>query len=870
MSLRPARPNLISYFDELSRFGRRKMYIWREGVRWRSQSYGDLHRHSLVLASVLHGAGVRPGDAVLLQGPETARWVEALYAIFRVGGVVIPLSPDTPASMRARVARSADARWLLAPHVITAPDGCRHVTLDTNYGECPGPLPEVETGLDDRAEIIFTSGTTGEPRGVILTHRNLIADFAPLERLYDRLGFLAAPAHGRPVLLAVPLSHMFGQALGIFLLPHMGFTVVLTRPRPLDVIDAARRMGAWGLITVPRVLQLLAQQLCTELPANRQATSDSEHAADHRRFSRPDRRCVRRLLGWRFRFLFSGGAALNPSLHSFWRQLGFFVSEGYGLTETAPIISLSNPFRSEKGVGRPFSHQQVRLADDAEILVKGENVSPGYLGGDGLSPRLGEWLETGDVGEFDEAGHLIIKGRKKDVIVTAEGENVYPRDVEEVLSTIPGVRDSCVLGWPGSAGDDVCAVLLLEADASPFAVVERANRRLLPKQRIRNHTVWPRDDFPRTVTGKIEKAKVLACLGGGSLNSPPARPEPSGDTLRSIIARVAKLTPGEVDEAATLGDALGLGSLDLVEVVVSVEDELGIALDEEVKAGLTVGELRQCVARRQCPLTPPATVAQTAATQVRPLSGWRGSLRMPRWAASLPAHAFRRAMEEAILFPLVHWYSRPVVEGLEHLSDVDPPYLIVSNHRSHFDASVIKACLSAKVGGRIAPGMTTKWERVFFGEETASFRRYLGESVEATLIQLLFHAWPISPAVGLRRSLAYAGELADAGFSILLFPEGRHVPTGVMEHFREGTGIFARELRLPVVPIYLEGTEQIIPEGDPWYRFRHGRVRMVLGHPLSIDSETEGAALTQLIQDEVRALAPPQLTVVARALPGDD
>jgi long-chain acyl-CoA synthetase len=869
MSPHSTRPNLTSYFDELSRFGRRKMYIWREGVRWRSQSYGDLHRHSLVLASVLHGAGVRPGDAVLLQGPETPRWVEALFAILRVGGVVIPLSPDTPASIRARVARCADARWLLAPHAITAPDGCRHVTLDTNYGECPGPVPEVETGLDDRAEIIFTSGTTGEPRGVILTHRNLIADFAPIERLYDRLGFLAVPAHGRPVLLAVPLSHMFGQALGVFLLPHMGFTVVLTRPRPLDVIDAARRMGAWGLITVPRVLHLLAQQLCTELPANRQATKDSEHSTDHRRFSRRDRRYVRRLLGWRFRFLFSGGAALNPSLHSFWGQLGFFVSEGYGLTETAPIISLSNPFRGEKGVGRPFGHQQVRLADDAEILVKGENVSPGYLGGDGLSPRLGEWLETGDVGEFDEAGHLIIKGRKKDVIVTAEGENVYPRDVEEVLSTIPGVRDSCVLGWPGNAGDDVCAVLLLEANESPSAVVERANGRLLQKQRIRNHRVWPGDDFPRTATGKIEKAKVLACLGRGSIESPPARPEPSGDTLRSIIARVAKLTPGEVDEAATLGEALGLGSLDLVEVVASVEDELGIALDEEIKADLTVGELRQCVARRQSPLTPPVTVAPTAATQARPLGRWRGSLRMPRWAASVPAHAFRRAMEEAILFPLVHWYSRPVVEGLEHLSGVDPPYLIVSNHRSHFDALAIKARLS-NVGGRIAPGMKTKWERVFFGEETGSFRRYLGESVEATLIQLLFHAWPISPAVGLRRSLAYAGELADAGFSLLIFPEGRHVPTGVMEHFRDGTSMFARELRLPVVPVYLEGTEQIIPEGDPWYVFNHGSVRLVVGPPFSIHPEAETAAVTQLLQDRVRALAPPELTVVARAFPESD
>jgi 1-acyl-sn-glycerol-3-phosphate acyltransferase len=240
---------------------------------------------------------------------------------------------------------------------------------------------------------------------------------------------------------------------------------------------------------------------------------------------------------------------------------------------------------------------------------------------------------------------------------------------------------------------------------------------------------------------------------------------------------------------------------------------------------------------------------------------WSGSLRMPRWAARFPAHHIRRAIEETIIVRLVHTYARPEVEGRHHIERVQPPLLIVSNHRSHVDAALIKTCVPRAIRGRLAPGMTTRWERLFFGEETGTFKRYIGEWIESRMIQLLFHAWPIPRTAGFRQSLMYAGELADSGFSILLFPEGRHVPAAVMGPFRPGSGILARELRLPVVPVYLEGSDQIIREGEPWYRFHHGRARVVFGTPFEVDPEVSTEDAAHQLQTAIMALAPETLRV---------
>jgi long-chain acyl-CoA synthetase len=227
---------------------------------------------------------------------------------------------------------------------------------------------------------------------------------------------------------------------------------------------------------------------------------------------------------------------------------------------------------------------------------------------------------------------------------------------------------------------------------------------------------------------------------------------------------------------------------------------------------------------------------------------------MPRWTRLLPVRLVRRAIEECLMIPFIRFYARPRIAGLEHLRDVRPPCLFVANHRSYMDTGLFKATLPRALRGRIAPGMTTRYHRVFYGEAEGGLARRMKEWIQVRLVEFFFNAWPLPETAGLRASLAYAGELMDDGFSILIFPEGRHVPGPDMEEFRKGIGIFARELRAPIVPAFIEGTAQVLPDGHYWPRF--GRTRLTIGPPLTIESDADASAATRQIETAVRRLRP--------------
>ncbi|MBI4169475.1 MAG: AMP-binding protein [Acidobacteria bacterium] len=517
------------------------------------------------------------------------------------------------------------------------------------------------------------------------------------------------------------------------------------------------------------------------------------------------------------------------------------------------------------------------------MLVRGPNVTPGYLGSGGGATEDG-WFRTGDIGEIDERGRLRIRGRLKDVIVTPEGENVPPVDVEAAFAGIPGVREACVLGLPFAGGESVHAALLLDEGADPMEAVSRANEKLLPKQRVRGHTVWPAGDFPRTPTGKVRKGLlrdgILALQGGLQGEAAPegVRVSTSSRSVRRLVAEVARIRPESLKETTRLVEGLGLGSLDLVELTVAMEEEFGVSLPEDRLAGATVGDLER-LAHAGVSGTADAQAAGWRAPGPRPATapaaagaeegiGARGSLRMPRWALRAPVHLLRRVLEEAVYVPFVRFYARPEVLGLERLAGAEPPFLLVANHRSYLDSGLFKTMLPGRLRGRIAPAMTTRYHRVFFGETEGGPVRYAKEWFQVRLVEFLFNAWPLPETAGLRASLFYAGELADAGFSLLIFPEGRHVPGDVMDPFRKGIGIFARELRLPVVPAYVEGTARVLPDGASWPRI--GRTRLVFGPPLRIDESAEAGEATRLIEAAVRALqesGSPQKTGSSAGLP---
>jgi long-chain acyl-CoA synthetase len=866
--------DLVGFIDRLPHHGRRRAYLWREGVRWRTRTYDELHRRIGACAATLAAAGVGPGDTVLLQGPESADWIEALLGILLAGGVAVPLDAGSPAGFREKVTRKVGARVLLAPSSVEPPGGVRRILLGA-WSDAAGPPPRATPAPGDRAEIIFTSGTTGDPKGVVLTHGNLASDFAPvLEGYLARRRLVAALGELR-CLSTLPLSHMFGQALSIFIASYIGLTVVLTPPRPREILEAAPRRRAWALFTVPRLLDLLAAEV-RRLHAGR-GRLDSFDRRRERLAGRPfwfqalAFPAVRRLFGWRFRLIVVGGAPLPEAVQQFWEGCGYLVIQGYGLTEAAPIVAISNPFERRAGsVGKPLGFQEVRLGPGGEVQVRGPNVTPGYLGAAGEGIEDG-WFRTGDVGEFDAQGRLRIRGRLKDMIVTPEGENVYPVDVESPFRALPGVRDVAVIGLPLPGGERVHAVLLLERDADAAAIVARANERLLPRQRVRGHTVWPDDDFPRTATGKVKKGvlrdRALQSDAAGSGGQAGAE---GTSSIRLLVSRIARVRPETLTPGTRLVEGLGLASLDMVELAVAIEEELGVGIPEELLATATIGDLEALAAPERtavsaataaaagsaaaAPAAPGSAPPDAAPVLAEATAGGPppGGLDMPRWARRWPVRAARRLLEETLYRAVVLGFGWPQVRGLENLRGVPPPYLLVANHHSYFDTGLFKGLLPLPLRGRIAPGMTTRHHRLAFGERSGGWGRFAIEWFQVRLVQFLFHAWPLPETAGFRHSLVYAGELMDAGYSILIFPEGRHLPEGSSEPFRKGIGIFARELRAPVVPAALEGTGRVLPDWAWIPRF--GRTRLLLGAPLRVEPEEEAGEATRRIEAAVREL----------------
>ena len=918
-----------SLVDGLPARGARAAYLWRDGVRWRDRTYAELHQGILACSRFLFESGVRPGSPVLIQGPEHPDTVEALLGTFLAGGVAVPLDVGSSLDFRTKVVHRVGGGVFVGPRKVEPPAGIARLELgswsarpsdqrgqgrgdEVNFGVIPTGFPDVDPsrassepyhdiGPQDRAEIVFTSGTTGEPRGVVLTHGNLAFDLEPILRVYRRYEPRLRPLGALRFLSTLPLSHMFGQAVTVFLALRMGLTVAFVPPRPRDVLLAARRKKAWGLFTVPRVLDLLGSEIRLVLgeEGRLEAYLNRERRFERRPFyvqalAFPR---VRRLLGWRFRLLVSGGAPLPEAVQQFWQGMGYLVVQGYGLTETAPIVSISNPFHRGLGdVGRALGNQEVKLGPDGEVLVRGPNVTPGYLGDAPTMNRDGAkavaeaaergqnegWFPTGDVGEIDSSGRLRIRGRLKDVIVTPEGENVHPGDVEAAFRGLPGLREVCVLGTPASTGERVHAVLLLEKGTDAQKVVEAANGRLLARQRVRDHTVWPDDDLPRTPTGKVRKAmvrdRILAsqhASAGGQGGAEPVAAAPPG-AVRRLIAEVASIRPERLETSTRLVEGLGLGSLDLVELAAAFERELGMLLPEDRLATLSVGDLEALArdsgaSRTPAPVTEATVQASPAAspgeTPQQPsaapdrevvadaessLLPRPGSLRMPRWAYAPLVQFLRRIFERTIEAAIVAFFARPRLSGLEHLTEAEPPYLIVANHRSYLDTGLIKVILGGAARGRIAPAMATRYYRVYFGEIAGSRRRYLAEWIQVFLVQLLSGAWPLPETAGFLTSLAFAGELADEGISLLIFPEGRHVREGMIEAFRKGIGIFARELRTPVVPVYLEGTAIVYPDRAWWPRVH--ATRLVVGRPIRIDPDADAGEIARLLESAVREL----------------
>ena len=836
--------SLLNFAAKYQECGREVAIRQQRGYRMESWAYAQLAAQANRVARELELRGLGKGDAALLWGHNSAEWIYAFLGCVLRGVVVVPIDHGSTPEFAARVAREVKAKLTFRarthPEVGSIPSLSFESLAETTSKHDASSYPSPRLCRQDTLEIIFTSGTTAEPRGVVISHGNILANIERLEHEIQKYMPYERLVHPIRFLNLLPLSHVFGQMLGIFIPPMLRGLVVFTDSlKPSDLAETIRQERISVLVAVPRFIESLQREVerheerSGELKAFREnfALEQKQHfLVRWWRFRR-----VHRHFGWRFWAFISGGATLPEQTETFWNRLGYAVIQGYGMTETASLISLNHPFRSSRGsIGKVFPGMEVRVDDNGEILVRGEGVAKAYQHA-GTAQSVAEpdgWFRTGDIAEEDEAGRLYFKGRRKNVIVTPAGMNVYPEDLERELLRQPDVRDCVVIGVERAGNAEPHAVLLMSGPGVNAALaVGRANQSLAEYQRIRYWFVWPEPDFPRTSTQKPIISRIREVIQ--KPNGSEIANKPNGNSLAALIAQVTgrPIPPGSKD--TNLEADLRLSSLDRVELMSVLEERYQVDLNEvQFQDAATIGQLEKLVSGR------------TASTTEHVYPHWP-----QHWAIT----ALRLAVYYSLAWPATYLLAAPRIRGRENLRGLQGPVLVISNHVTYIDIAWILPALPARFRNRLATAMR--------GERLAEMRRPAGaknlserfmERLRYVLALSLFNVFPLPKQSGFLQSFRFAGNLSDRGWNILVFPEGRTTDDCEMAQFRSGIGLLAKQLQIPVVPMYLSGLFDL--KRSKRVIARPGHVQVTIGPPVRFSRDDDPDEIARELERRVRNL----------------
>jgi len=844
---------VASYLDDFLSRGNETAFAHRHGLRVKRWSYRQIAKTAMRFARELEARRIAKGDRVLLWAKNSPEWVSAFFGCLLRGVIVVPLDLQSEPGFVKRVQEQVGAKLALCD---AATSGLVEQTLlvieldelsSQIAHHSSRPYSITDNRYDDTVEIVFTSGTTAEPKGVLITHRNLMANLTPLEREIKRYLKWERLVHPIRFLNLLPLSHVFGQFMGVFVPQLLGGEVFFQESlSPSQIVQTVKRERISVVITVPRILDALREKIESDYEARGKLDKFQNAIASSagRNFLRRwwTFRAIHNMFGWKFWAFISGGATLNPDTEQFWQRLGFAVIQGYGMTETASLVSVNHPFKQGRGsIGKVLPGQEVKLAENGEILVRGENVSPGYWR-DNEQSRAAEngWFRTGDVGEIDEEGSLYFKGRKREVIVTSAGVNIYPADIELVLGRQPEIKAGVVIKIEGPHGPEPLAVMILRDDhANAEAAVNQVNELLAPHQQIRRWFVWPGEDFPRTATQKVRKHVVgevvraeLARAGqiSGSAVAPAIG---HSNNLVEIIARISKDVSATLDPSAKLGADLKLDSLGRVELLSALEDRYQLEIDEAAFTdATTLAEVEKIIREGRHEEATPYPY--------------------PQWQQRWPLSWLRITLLYLIVLPVTRVMGWPRIRGKEYLRNVRGPLVFICNHVTMVDHALVLLALPGRFRTRMAIAMDGEQLREWLHPQpgTGLFTRLL-YLLQYVSVVFFFNVFSMPQKSGFRRSFMFAGQMMDHGFSLLVFPEGQRTKHGALNPFMPGTGLLIQKLAAPVVPMRIDGLWELKSAG------RHfawpGEVSVIIGEPVSYSLQEDPEAVATDLAEHVRA-----------------
>ncbi len=909
------RASLLDSLDDFERWGKDKVkdcaYVFPRGYRRERWSYRRVAELAYQFARELVARNITKGDAVLLWSPNCAEWVAAFLGCALCGVIAVPIDDAASPDFARRIGAQVRTRLVLCPRE-RAPvfDGDlteKIVAIDpADLASAVAGRPNerfrpVQIQPSDPLEIVFTSGTTAEPKGVVLSHANVVGNLVPIETEMQKYLKYERLVHPIRFLNLLPLSHVFGQFLGIFLPPLLGATVVFENTfNPTEIMATIRRERVSVLVAVPRMIESLKQKierdadggfagLCGGGASPRQDGAEPRHhmsfaaryaAARSQHFLRRwwTFRDVRRQFGWKFWAMISGGAALDRGTEEFWHRLGYAVIQGYGLTETTSLISLNHPFHTSRGsIGKVLPGREIKLGEDGEILVKGSGVASGYWNGREMQPVTNDegWYGTGDLGALDEQGNLFFKGRKKEVIVTPAGMNIYPEDLEAALRQQKEVRDCVVVGLDRGGNAEPCAVLILrdrnsnssaQAGDDVKTIVARANETLAEYQRMRTWFVWPNEDFPRSSTQKPRRNAIREAVEAGLFRhehehghgqSLANAVNPLSELLTRITGRSLQSMQNLTTDA-NLESGLGLSSLERVELFSALEDRYQVDLSEtDFANAATVGDLEKLLQGKPGALpTLPDSGSQPrefhSSTFHHPAFHY-SLFHYPRWALRWPTSWLRLASHYLLARPAVFLLGKPRVTGRENLRGVRGPLLVISNHVADVDIGFIQYALPARIRHKLATATGGEaLESLRSPSPDLAWFKRIYDRAQWTLGVALLNLFPLPRQSSFRKSFAYAGEAVDRGYSVLVFPEGKHSEDGKLCPFRTGVGLLANNLRIPILPMRIDGLFAIKKAGKKFAA--PGKIHVRIGRPMQFAPESDPKEIARALQNAVEKL----------------
>ncbi len=861
--------DLLAY--SASRFSEKTALRMQRDGEWISYTYADLQRRARTVGRQLRTEGLVKGDRVVLFAENQPDWGAAYLGAASRGVVVVPLDSQAWHREVWSVARFTEARAILASErtIERLPPGslARNEAGDApirllninglaqpfDLPQYPGstgtaaPVPEapgdrpVKVEPGDPASIIFTTTTAADPKGAVHTHSGFLSNLHGMNR------YLAAEETDQ-ILSVLPLYHALEFTCG-FLSPLYGGATItyLHSLKPRVILKTMRETGTTCMLGVPslyalirddinrRTLRASKSPLKSNLVARSRQLSKSIDKTFGKNLGRQIFARVHQEFGGRIRAFVSGGSALGDELYDDFKALGLPIYEGYGLTETAPVLTVNPLNRSRRGsAGKPLPGTELRIyrADDrgeGEIIVRTPSLMKGYYKNPAATRAAlrDGWFHTGDLGWVDEDGYLYITGRKKNVIVTGAGKNVYPVDLEAIYRNVPAVEDICVVGTPKGLTEDVHAVILPKKEILRDVATEewpramkratRALARQLPGYQRLQHIHLSETPLPRRSDGSLARDVILQNVRRNLARSqarggPAARPQGSdvATELTRELSRISGIPSAEITPDSHLYTDVGLDSLAAMELLIQLEHRFGISLSEERVASLVrFGDLVDAVKESKSA----HVTGKDDTVAVRSALPWSQRPPLDRALLGLSFSALRL---------LYASYFRLRLGFPEHLPR-EEAYIIAANHSSHLDSGAVIAALAGALGPSQARKLHLLGARDYF----------FNNPLRAWFFSTFLNVVPIEREETSLAGLRTIQAILQEGEPILIFPEGTRSRTGELRSFKPGLGLIARELRVPIVPTHIDGAYRAFPAGR--YLPRPGRLTVTFGKPITTE-----------------------------------